>query len=40
LFFGNKLGVTIGQYVKELEIIAKASNPSDWANVVEHLPFK
>ena len=40
LLFGNKLGVTIGQYVKEHEIIAKASNPHDWANVVEHLPFK
>ena len=40
LFFGNQLGVTIGTYVKDLELIAKASDPVDWAKGVLHLPFK
>ncbi len=40
LLFGNKLGVTIGQYVKDLELIAKASDPKDWVSVVHHLPYK
>src|SRR5712664_2963647 len=40
LAFGNQLGVTIGTYVKDLELIAKATDPADWANVVQHLPFK
>lgn len=40
LVFGNKLGVTIGAYVKDLELIAKASDPHDWVNVVHHLPYK
>jgi hypothetical protein len=40
LLFGHQQGGTIGQYVKDLEIIAKASEPTDWLNVVERLPFK
>ena len=40
LLFGNQLGVTVGVYVKDLELIAKASEISDWANVVQHLPFR
>lgn len=40
LLFGNKLRVTIGTYVKELELIAKASDPKDWLNAVEHLPLQ
>jgi hypothetical protein len=40
LIFGNKLGVTIGEYVKDLELIAKASDAVDWANVVQHLPYR
>lgn len=40
LLFGNKLGVTVGQYVKDLKLIAKASDPADWASVVQHLPYK
>mgnify|MGYP000443600530 CR=1 FL=1 len=39
LFFGHQLGGTIGQYVRHLEIIAKASEPDEWVNVVERLPF-
>jgi hypothetical protein len=40
LAFGNQLGVTVGTYVKDLEMIAKATDPAEWVNVVQHLPFK
>ena len=40
LLFGNQLGVTIGTYVKDLELIAKATAPAEWVNVVQHLPYK
>lgn len=39
LLFGHQLGATIGQYVQDLDLIAKATEPTDWANVVHHLPF-
>jgi len=39
LLFGHQLGATIGQFVHDLELIAKASDPADWANVVEYLPY-
>jgi hypothetical protein len=39
LLFGHQLGGTIGQYVKDLELVAKASEPSEWLNMVEHIPF-
>jgi hypothetical protein len=40
LVFGHQLGGTIGQYVADLELIATASEPEEWLNVVEYLPFK
>jgi hypothetical protein len=40
LLFGPQLGGTIGQYVEDLELIAKASEPGEWRNVVQFLPFK
>lgn len=40
LIFGHQLGGTIGQFVQDLELIAKASEPDDWVNVVEYIPFK
>lgn len=40
MLFGNQLGVTVGTYVKDLELIAKATDPADWVNVIQHLPFK
>ena len=40
LIFGHQLGGTIGQFVKDLEFIAKASDLEDWVNVVEYIPFK
>ena len=39
LVFGHQLGGTVGQYVRDLELIAKASELSDWINVVERLPL-
>jgi hypothetical protein len=39
LLFGPQLGGTIGQYVQDLELIAKASEPDEWRNVVQFLPF-
>ncbi len=39
LLFGHQLGGTIGQFVKDLELIAKASEPGDWAGVVDRLPY-
>lgn len=40
LIFGHQLGGTIGQFVKDLELIAKASEPDEWMNTVEYIPFK
>jgi len=40
LLFGNPLGVTIGTYVKDLELIAKATEPAEWIGIIQHLPFK
>ena len=39
LIFGHQLGGTIGQFVKDLELIALASESEDWQNIVEYLPF-
>ncbi len=39
LLFGPQLGGTIGQYVEDLELIAKISEPDEWRNVVQFLPF-
>jgi hypothetical protein len=39
LLFGHQLHATIGQFVKDLELIATASDLAEWLNVVERLPF-
>ena len=39
LLFGHQLGGTIGQFVRDLELIAKASELEEWHSVVEYLPF-
>jgi len=39
LIFGHQLRRTIGQFVKDLELIALASELEEWLNVVEYLPF-
>ncbi|NCJ06226.1 hypothetical protein GS597_06780 [Synechococcales cyanobacterium C] len=40
LIFGHHLSGTIGQFVRDLELIAQASGPEEWRNVVEYIPFK
>jgi hypothetical protein len=39
LLFGHQLRGTVGRFVQDLELIAKASEPEEWLNVVEQLPF-
>jgi hypothetical protein len=39
LLFGHQLDGTIGQYVKNLELIGLASEADEWQNTVGHLPF-
>jgi hypothetical protein len=39
LIFGHQLHGTIGQFVGDLELIAKATDPGDWSGIVEHIPF-
>lgn len=39
LIFGHQMGGTIGQYVRDLEIIAQGSELDEWLNAIEHLPF-
>lgn len=40
LIFGHQLGGTIGQFVKDLAFISEVSEPDEWENMVEYLPFK
>ncbi len=37
--FGHQLAGTIGRYVQDLELIAKATDAEDWVGVVMHLPL-
>ncbi len=39
LIFGHQLGATIGQFVKDLELIAQSSELQEWTNLVERLPY-
>jgi hypothetical protein len=39
LLFGHQLRGSIGQYVANLELVALASEPGEWKNVVAYLPF-
>ena len=40
LAYGPQEKALLGKYVQDLELIAKASDPADWLNVVQHLPYK
>lgn len=40
LIYGDQTGVGIGRYVRDLELIATASDQSEWANMTQRLPFK
>ena len=39
LIFGHQLHGTIGQFVRDLELIAKATELTDWSSTIEHIPF-
>lgn len=39
LAFGHQLQGTIGEYVRDLELIALATEPAEWRNAVVYLPF-
>jgi len=39
LIFGRQLGGTVGQFVRDLELIALACDPDDCWNTVQYLPF-
>jgi Domain of unknown function (DUF5615) len=39
MVFGHQRGATIGKYVSDLELVAKASDLADWVGVIEHFPF-
>lgn len=40
LIFGHQLRGTVGQFVRDLELIAKASESDEWVSVTEYIPFK
>jgi predicted nuclease of predicted toxin-antitoxin system len=40
VIYAHQLRVTIGQCVRDLELIAKCCDPADLANHVEHLPLR
>jgi hypothetical protein len=40
LIFGHQIGGTIGEFVRDLELIARASEMVEWINAVEYIPFK
>jgi hypothetical protein len=40
VIYGHQLLVTIGQCIRDLELIALAGEPADVANRVEYLPLK
>jgi len=39
VIFGHLLQVSIGQCVKDLEVIAMATDPPDWVSAVVRLPL-
>ena len=39
LLFGHQMGASIGQLVRDLELIARASTEDEWLNTIEHLPL-
>ena len=40
LVFGHQLHGSIGQYIRDLELISKATDPADWHGQVEQLPLR
>lgn len=39
LIFGHQMQLSIGAIVNDLELLAKATDESDWQSVVERLPL-
>jgi hypothetical protein len=39
LIYAHPMRVSIGKLVLDLELIAKATDESDWLSAVEHLPL-
>ena len=39
LLYGHQLAASIGRWVADLELIAKASERTEWQNDVQHLPL-
>jgi hypothetical protein len=39
LLFGHQQGGSIGQFVKNLELVAKISDTIEWQNKIEYLPY-
>ena len=39
VIYGHQLNVTIGQCIRDLELLAKVNEPEDCANRVEYLPL-
>jgi hypothetical protein len=39
LIFGHLMQVSVGQCVKDLEVIAKATDDGDWLNTIIRLPL-
>ena len=39
LVYAEQLGITIGQAIADLELIATASEPEEWKNRIEYLPL-
>lgn len=40
LLFGHQLRGSVGQYVRDLELIALATDPSEWIGRTETLPLR
>jgi hypothetical protein len=40
VIYGHQLNVTVGQCIEDLELIARATEPEEWANAVTYLPLK
>ena len=40
IIYAHQLNIAVGQCVDELELIAKATEPDEWANRLLYLPLK
>jgi uncharacterized protein DUF5615 len=40
VIYAHQRGMTIGQCVADLELLAQASNSAEWLNRIEYLPLK